>query len=73
MWTARIDLPPRRGVGFKSPNREAIRVHLLPRSVIYFEDFFSSCTSRHTLLYVLCVGREWNIFLVSGRGTKRAT
>jgi len=46
-------------------------VHLLPRSMIYFEDFLSSCISRHTFLYALCVGCDWNIFLM--RGTKRAT
>lgn len=46
-------------------------VHLLPRSVIYFEDFLSSRISRHTFLYALCVGCDWNIFLM--RGTKRAT
>lgn len=40
-------------------------LHLLPRSVIYFEDFLSSCTPRaaRRFLYALCVGRDWNIFL----------
>lgn len=37
---------------------ESVRqsVHLLPRSVIYFEDFLSPCISHHALLYALCVG-----------------
>lgn len=42
-------------------------LHLLPRSVIYFEDFLSSCTPRaaRRFLYALCVGRDWNIFLLT--------
>lgn len=31
----------------KEPETVRQYVHLLPRSVIYFEDFLSSCTSRH--------------------------
>lgn len=56
---------------------ESVRqsVHLLPRSVIYFEDFLSPCISHHALLYALCVAIvracDRNIFLI--RGTKHAT
>lgn len=46
-------------------------VHLLPRFVIYFEDFLSSCTSRHAEVFLRIVRGSRVEYFSSGQTNKK--